>query len=143
MVSRVVLSILVYHGQSGKYLHHNYVSTLLNDLFGIQSRGGCACAGPYAMVSRVVLSILVYHGQSGKYLHHNYVSTLLNDLFGIQSRGGCACAGPYAMVSRVYSWSTMVSLASTFTIIMSVPCSMIYLVYSLEEGVPVLDPMLW
>ena len=30
------------------YLHHNYVSAILNDLFGIQSRGGCACAGPYA-----------------------------------------------------------------------------------------------
>ena len=30
------------------YLHHNFVSALLNDLFGIQSRGGCACAGPYA-----------------------------------------------------------------------------------------------
>ena len=30
------------------YLHHNYVSVLLNDLFGIQCRGGCACAGPYA-----------------------------------------------------------------------------------------------
>ncbi|KAA3677190.1 uncharacterized protein DEA37_0001238 [Paragonimus westermani] len=31
------------------FLHHNFVSALLNDLFGIQSRGGCACAGPYAM----------------------------------------------------------------------------------------------
>lgn len=30
-------------------LHYNYVSTLLNDLFGIQSRGGCACAGPYSL----------------------------------------------------------------------------------------------
>ena len=30
------------------YLHHNYISVLLNDMFGIQSRGGCACAGPYA-----------------------------------------------------------------------------------------------
>ena len=30
------------------FLHHNYVSAILNDLFGIQSRGGCACAGPYA-----------------------------------------------------------------------------------------------
>ena len=30
-----------------RYLHHNYVVTLLNDLFGIQSRGGCSCAGPY------------------------------------------------------------------------------------------------
>ena len=28
-------------------LHHNYVVALLNDLFGIQARGGCSCAGPY------------------------------------------------------------------------------------------------
>ena len=32
-----------------KYLHHNFVVALLNDLFGIQSRGGCSCAGPYGM----------------------------------------------------------------------------------------------
>lgn len=31
----------------GKMLHHNYVVALLNDLFGIQARGGCSCAGPY------------------------------------------------------------------------------------------------
>jgi selenocysteine lyase/cysteine desulfurase len=31
----------------GKFLHHNYVVALLNDLFGIQARGGCSCAGPY------------------------------------------------------------------------------------------------
>lgn len=30
-----------------KYLHHNLVVALLNDLFGIQARGGCSCAGPY------------------------------------------------------------------------------------------------
>ena len=28
-------------------LHHNFVVAVLNDLFGIQSRGGCSCAGPY------------------------------------------------------------------------------------------------
>ncbi|XP_060606543.1 uncharacterized protein LOC132758858, partial [Ruditapes philippinarum] len=44
-----IFSFMVYHKQSGRFLHHNYVSTLLNDLFGIQARGGCACAGPYAM----------------------------------------------------------------------------------------------
>ncbi len=31
----------------GRYLHHNFVVSVLNDLFGIQSRGGCSCAGPY------------------------------------------------------------------------------------------------
>ncbi len=43
------LSILsfVVRAPSGRYLHHNYVVALLNDLFGIQSRGGCSCAGPY------------------------------------------------------------------------------------------------
>ena len=30
-----------------KTLHHNFVVALLNDLFGIQARGGCSCAGPY------------------------------------------------------------------------------------------------
>jgi selenocysteine lyase/cysteine desulfurase len=28
-------------------LHYSYVVRLLNDLFGIQARGGCSCAGPY------------------------------------------------------------------------------------------------
>ncbi|CAF1409262.1 unnamed protein product [Adineta steineri] len=32
-----------------KYLHHNLVCRLFNDLFGIQVRSGCACAGPYAL----------------------------------------------------------------------------------------------
>ncbi|KAI3379273.1 hypothetical protein SNEBB_010898 [Seison nebaliae] len=31
-----------------QYLHYNFVTSLLNDLFGICSRGGCSCAGPYA-----------------------------------------------------------------------------------------------
>ncbi|KAF4654840.1 hypothetical protein FOL47_009766 [Perkinsus chesapeaki] len=31
----------------GLYLHYNFVSCVLNDIFGIQARGGCACAGPY------------------------------------------------------------------------------------------------
>jgi selenocysteine lyase/cysteine desulfurase len=34
-------------GGPSRYLHHNFVVALLNDLFGIQSRGGCSCAGPY------------------------------------------------------------------------------------------------
>jgi hypothetical protein len=40
-----IVSFVVNHGD--RYLHHNYVVALLNDLFGIQSRGGCSCAGPY------------------------------------------------------------------------------------------------
>ena len=33
-----------------KPLHGRFVTKLLNDLFGIQARGGCACAGPYGHV---------------------------------------------------------------------------------------------
>jgi len=31
----------------GSYLHPRFVVKLLNDLFGIQARAGCSCAGPY------------------------------------------------------------------------------------------------
>jgi selenocysteine lyase/cysteine desulfurase len=40
-----IVSFMVSHGD--RFLHHNFVVTLLNDLFGIQARGGCSCAGPY------------------------------------------------------------------------------------------------
>lgn len=40
-----IVSFRVRHGD--RYLHHNFVVALLNDLFGIQARGGCSCAGPY------------------------------------------------------------------------------------------------
>jgi selenocysteine lyase/cysteine desulfurase len=40
-----VISFRIRHGAG--YLHHNFVVALLNDLFGIQARGGCSCAGPY------------------------------------------------------------------------------------------------
>ncbi len=41
-----IVSFVVRRPQ-GRYLHHNFVVAVLNDLFGIQSRGGCSCAGPY------------------------------------------------------------------------------------------------
>ena len=43
-----IFSFLVRHAGSGLYLHPSFVSALLNDLFGIQTRSGCMCAGPYA-----------------------------------------------------------------------------------------------
>ncbi|CAL4984797.1 unnamed protein product [Urochloa decumbens] len=45
-----IFSFLVYPPDSGDRrlpLHGRFVARLLNDLFGIQARGGCACAGPY------------------------------------------------------------------------------------------------
>ena len=31
----------------GSVVHHHLVTRLLSDVYGIQARGGCACAGPY------------------------------------------------------------------------------------------------
>jgi selenocysteine lyase/cysteine desulfurase len=44
---RLSIVSFVVHGRDGRYLHHNFVVAVLNDLFGIQARGGCSCAGPY------------------------------------------------------------------------------------------------
>ena len=44
---RLSIVSFVVRAPSGRYLHHNFVVALLNDLFGIQARGGCSCAGPY------------------------------------------------------------------------------------------------
>ncbi|MBE7325703.1 aminotransferase class V-fold PLP-dependent enzyme [Nocardioides sp. Y6] len=44
---RLSIVSFVVRSPSGRHLHHNYVVALLNDLFGIQARGGCSCAGPY------------------------------------------------------------------------------------------------
>ncbi|MFV0478740.1 MAG: aminotransferase class V-fold PLP-dependent enzyme [Parahaliea sp.] len=41
-----ILSLRFSH--AGRQLHHGFVVSLLNDLFGIQARSGCSCAGPYA-----------------------------------------------------------------------------------------------
>jgi selenocysteine lyase/cysteine desulfurase len=40
-----IVSFKIRHGD--KYLHPKLITRLLNDLFGIQSRAGCMCAGPY------------------------------------------------------------------------------------------------
>lgn len=44
---RLSIASFVVKRPGGKYLHHNAVVAMLNDVFGIQSRGGCSCAGPY------------------------------------------------------------------------------------------------
>jgi selenocysteine lyase/cysteine desulfurase len=35
--------------QPNRFLHGGFVSSLLNDLFGVQTRSGCMCAGPYGL----------------------------------------------------------------------------------------------
>ncbi len=44
---RLAIVSFVIDTPGGRSLHHNFVVALLNDLFGIQARGGCSCAGPY------------------------------------------------------------------------------------------------
>jgi hypothetical protein len=44
---RLSIVSFVIRRPGGRYLHHNFVVSVLSDLFGIQSRGGCSCAGPY------------------------------------------------------------------------------------------------
>ncbi len=41
-----IFSFLVGDG-SGGYIHHQLITRMLSDVYGIQARGGCACAGPY------------------------------------------------------------------------------------------------
>jgi selenocysteine lyase/cysteine desulfurase len=40
-----IVSFRIRYGEH--FLHHHFVAALLNDVFGVQSRGGCSCAGPY------------------------------------------------------------------------------------------------
>ena len=42
-----IVSFNIRAGERG-VLHPRFVATLLNDLFGVQARAGCSCAGPYA-----------------------------------------------------------------------------------------------
>jgi selenocysteine lyase/cysteine desulfurase len=41
-----ILSFRIRDGQGG-YIHQQLVTRMLSDHYGIQARGGCACAGPY------------------------------------------------------------------------------------------------
>lgn len=41
-----IFSFRIRDGQGG-LVHHQFFTRLLSDLYGIQARGGCACAGPY------------------------------------------------------------------------------------------------
>ena len=51
-----IISFLVSLGE--KFLHHNFVAALLNDLFGIQCRGGCMCESKIDQTNTPLASIL-------------------------------------------------------------------------------------
>ena len=70
----------------GGYLHPRLVTVLLNDLFGIQSRAGCSCAGPYG---HALLQISEEEAQ-------RYRSCVLDGYQGIKP-GWCRIGFHYAM----------------------------------------------
>jgi selenocysteine lyase/cysteine desulfurase len=44
---KVSIFSFVIKSKKGKILHSNFVTQLLNDIFGIQSRAGCMCSAIY------------------------------------------------------------------------------------------------
>ena len=44
-----IFSMLVYNPESGRFLHHDFIAMVMNDVFGLQVRSGCACAAPYGL----------------------------------------------------------------------------------------------
>ncbi|GBQ10242.1 aminotransferase [Komagataeibacter rhaeticus] len=43
-----IFSFRVHTDRAGNVVHQQLFTRMLSDLYGIQARGGCACAGPYA-----------------------------------------------------------------------------------------------
>jgi selenocysteine lyase/cysteine desulfurase len=43
-----VFSFRVKDLENSGYIHQQLVTRMLSDVYGVQARGGCACAGPYA-----------------------------------------------------------------------------------------------
>ncbi|HWH13320.1 MAG TPA: aminotransferase class V-fold PLP-dependent enzyme [Miltoncostaeaceae bacterium] len=65
-----IVSVGIRHARG--LLHHHFVVSVLNDLFGIQARGGCFCAGPYLQtlsgIDDADVSVMegeVLHGHGG------------------------------------------------------------------------------
>lgn len=50
--------------EAGAIVHHQLVTRILSDCFGIQARGGCACAGPY------VHELLGINAAASQAIHH-------------------------------------------------------------------------
>jgi selenocysteine lyase/cysteine desulfurase len=44
---RLAIVSIIVRAPAGQALHHGFVAAVLNDVFGVQSRAGCSCAGPY------------------------------------------------------------------------------------------------
>ncbi|XP_071695194.1 uncharacterized protein [Rutidosis leptorrhynchoides] len=82
---QAIVSFLIYTTTSSnkrdKPLHGAFVAKLINDLFGIQARGGCACASPYGHCllgidksHSLAIKSAVKHGYNGARLGWTRVS---------------------------------------------------------------------
>ncbi len=47
--SRLPIFSFVVEDKAGEVVHHDLVCMMLNDLFGVQARSGCACANGYSL----------------------------------------------------------------------------------------------
>ena len=114
-----IASLRLRHGE--KYLHHNYVVALLNDLFGIQARGGCSCAGPYGhrlldidpALSQAFRDVINHGGEGIKpgwvRINFNYfisdtVADYLIDAVDLIASGGHRLLGDYRFDPRTGLW---------------------------------------
>jgi selenocysteine lyase/cysteine desulfurase len=59
-----IIPFNIRYKNSDKILHPKFVTKLINDLFGIQTRAGCSCAGPYGHLIMNILPEI-----SNKYLN--------------------------------------------------------------------------
>jgi selenocysteine lyase/cysteine desulfurase len=82
-----IVSLLV-TAADARQLHYNLVVAILSDVFGIQARGGCSCAGPYGarllslsdadVCTMATLVVDGYHGMKPGWtrIGFNYADTL-------------------------------------------------------------------
>ncbi len=54
-----IFSFIIEHKQTERFLHHKFTASLLNDLFGLQTRAGCACAGKVIFDFAITVNLLI------------------------------------------------------------------------------------
>jgi len=91
-----IFSFLIQCGS--RFLHHNFVSALLNDVFGIQTRGGCQCAGPY---SQYLLGLTTDTNEFPNESNQRIEEALVNDNVEILRVGFTRLSLPYLYMREV------------------------------------------
>jgi hypothetical protein len=124
-----VISFLL-RSQNGLLIHPRLVVRLLNDVFGIQARGGCACAGPYGHrlldigtdLSERFLDVIdaghegLKPGWTRISLHYTLTNAEVDfivDAVLWLAENGHRFIGPYAIDWVTGAWAPRVTVAST------------------------------